>query len=215
MNNQEIRPRAKVFEIGEDEVTIRDEDEFTEADLQDVARQLGNKTEDLQPGDVVHLLAAGAYRNSGRIMWTGTKFVDLDYDEAVDEYGSAPAIFRFPDYPLDHFYDSIDHNFIIRVAPVGLEFLARHFVNTPTGPMIDFDQNGKHYTIVFERDIDPGNGYAAYDADTGKLITPPVRPAQMTSDYFRELIIKDKMAFRPTDYNEDDSGTRIMLTYTW
>lgn len=211
MQRQDIRPRSVLWDITEDEVPL-EVDEFTEEDLLEVGRLLGARTAQFKPGDVIHLATSGNYRNDGRIVWNGRRFIDLDYD--VDDYGSAPSEYTFPEYPLDHFYDSIDHNYIIHLTEAGLNYLLSYFVKGRDGISIEFDDNGKHYSIVFERDLDDDDRYTAYDAQTGQKIIRPVRPAGMTPAYFKSIVVSQNMVFQPSEVDDEDEND-VKITYLW
>ena len=50
-----------------------------------------HNTGDWRRGDIVYITnAPGADRNVGKLLWTGKRLVDLDYD-SVDDYGSLPT----------------------------------------------------------------------------------------------------------------------------
>ncbi len=55
------------------------------------------------------------YRNTGRLIWDGEKVLSLNFD--IDEYGSVAKEMMFPEFPLNHFHTTIDHNTIIWLAP--------------------------------------------------------------------------------------------------
>ena len=76
-------------------------------------------------GDVIHFEWIGKYRNSGKLMWTGEKAVEL-YSE-LDDYGTVTEDFAFPEFPIDHFYESIDHNNLIWISPEKVQEIIKNF----------------------------------------------------------------------------------------
>ena len=62
-------------------------------------------------GDIIHLTWLGDFRNEGKLIWTGEKIVELDYN--IDDYGSVPSEFQFPEFPLDHFQKSLERYSIL------------------------------------------------------------------------------------------------------
>ena len=77
-------------------------------------------------GDVIHFQWIGQYRNDGKLMWDGERIVNLDFS-LDEEYGSIPNIFTFPEFPFDHFYQSIDHNCLIWIAPKYIEQIIKNY----------------------------------------------------------------------------------------
>ena len=76
-------------------------------------------------GDVIHFDWMSFYRNDGKVVWDGEQTQVLAYD--VDDYGSVPKSFTFPEFPLNHFYQSIDHNSIIWLSEKTIEEAIRNF----------------------------------------------------------------------------------------
>jgi len=68
----------------------------------------------LKRGDVLHTSWKKEYRNNHKYLWDGTKVVPLDYK--IDEYGSVPREFSFPEFRPDYFSESISHNNIVRLT---------------------------------------------------------------------------------------------------
>ena len=62
----------------------------------------------LQKGDVVRLHLSDGYRNEGSYFWDGTEVID--YEKTVDDYGSVPTRFKFPEFPLHYFSEVVTHN---------------------------------------------------------------------------------------------------------
>ena len=59
-------------------------------------------------GDVIRTGFSDDYRNLGKYMWDGE---NIDYTGGViDDYGNVSESFRFPEFPLGHFSESISHN---------------------------------------------------------------------------------------------------------
>ena len=101
--------------------------ELSEDDLDFISNQIILKLTELPllRGDVIHLDWLGNYRNDGKLMWDGEKAVSLYYE--LDDYGTVPKCFSFPEFPVDHFYSSIEHNKLIWIAPNSLEEIIRNF----------------------------------------------------------------------------------------
>src|SRR5579883_2666480 len=88
-----INSPSKIIELNdEDNPQLIDitEDELDAKDIAIVNEVILSKLDDLPllRGDVIHLNWLGDYRNMGKLIWTGEKLVDLDYN--VDEYGNIP-----------------------------------------------------------------------------------------------------------------------------
>ena len=62
-------------------------------------------------GDMVTTLQEERYRNDNLLCWDGNKFLALNF--SADDYGAIPKEMTFPEFPLNHFSESIDHNNII------------------------------------------------------------------------------------------------------
>lgn len=72
-------------------------------------------------GDVIHLDWFNGDRNDDKYLWDGQQVVNRT--GVYDDYGSIPESFAFPEFPLDHFFNSITHNAIIWMdAPTLVEF---------------------------------------------------------------------------------------------
>ena len=95
--------------------------------LQLVTNQITPKLAELElvRGDVIHFQWIGQYRNDGKLMWDGQQVVNLDF--SLDDYGSIPRNFTFPEFPFDHFYQSIDHNCLIWIDPKYIEQIIKIF----------------------------------------------------------------------------------------
>ena len=76
-------------------------------------------------GDVIHFKWVGNYRNDGKLMWDGRQVVSLCHH--LDEYGTVPKSFCFPEFPFDHFYESIAHNCLIWIDPKYIEQIINNF----------------------------------------------------------------------------------------
>ena len=126
-----INKKSKIVELsGEDfpEMAARiQEDEVSEEDLQWMTDQIIPHLSDLPllRGDVFHLEWQEEYRNSGKFIWDGEKVLELD--GALDDYGAVPKEFSFPEFPIDHFYESIDHNNLIWIAPNKVQEIIKNF----------------------------------------------------------------------------------------
>ena len=105
-----------------------DEDEFGDMrDLRLINEKIlaDIKKLPLLRGDVIHFEWIGKYRNDGKLMWTGERVVEL-YSK-LDDYGSVPKDFAFPEFPIDHFYDSIDHNNLIWISSEKVQEIIKNF----------------------------------------------------------------------------------------
>lgn len=68
----------------------------------------------IKRGDVVFFESCGEYRNSGKLMWNGTKLIALADD--YDDYGHVPYEIKIEEFPhRDYFSKSIDHNNLINI----------------------------------------------------------------------------------------------------
>ena len=104
-----------------------EDDEFSKEDLRMINKKILpnlNKLPLLR-GDIIHLAWVGEYRNSGKLIWTGERVVELDTN--IDEYGSVPKEFSFPEFPIDYFYDSIDHNNLIWISQDKVQEIIKNF----------------------------------------------------------------------------------------
>lgn len=84
--------------------------EFIENDIRILEHFVLNNDIEILRGDVITIDLENCDRNEGKLIWTGKNFVNLNYD--IDEYGSLSREFTFPEFPISHFYDSIEHNCI-------------------------------------------------------------------------------------------------------
>lgn len=107
--------------IQEDDLSPKHPNMITEAIRPDLNKLL------LLRGDVIYLEWLYENRNNGKFLWDGEKVVNLLYDYSVDEYGTVPSVFTFPEFPLDHFFNTIDHNNIIWLSPQTQQELQRNF----------------------------------------------------------------------------------------
>jgi len=93
---------------------------------------LRNLTEEIKTGkypifrgDMVHIKGASDYRNDGKYAWDGKNAIRLNY--RADDYGAAPESLSFPEFPLNHFRESIDHNEYIFLSESAVEEAIRTF----------------------------------------------------------------------------------------
>ncbi len=64
----------------------------------------------LNRGDILQFTDFEDYRNSGKVIYDGSKLLHLDSEP--DEYGNVPKDIYINDYPVvDYFEDSITHNY--------------------------------------------------------------------------------------------------------
>lgn len=70
------------------------------------------------------------YRNKGKKIWDGQKLLNLEYIR--DDYGTVPKEFTFPEFPFDHFHNSIAHNKIIWLSKESIEEAIKNYDNNTT-----------------------------------------------------------------------------------
>lgn len=68
------------------------------------------------PGDIIKA-------DDRKYIWDGFNVLSLGYESKYDETGYVPSSFAYPDYPVDHFFDAIDHNYIFWIR----EDIAKQF----------------------------------------------------------------------------------------
>jgi len=134
--------RSKIIEIdGRDYPELKKkydiyEEDYYNAELLNEAIQNKPPKELLLRGDIVRPKWVSHYRNANKYIWNGEKLVLLDDD--IDEYGSVPQEFAFPEFSPDHFIDSITHNYIVRFTPEKRDEIMNNFdVNTQTSFVTD------------------------------------------------------------------------------
>lgn len=79
----------------------------------------------ITPGDIIHFSWAGDYRNDGKFLWDGQLVLELDID--IDEFGHIPKDFKYPEYAIDHFHRSINHNNIIWLSDSALTQILENY----------------------------------------------------------------------------------------
>ena len=108
---------------------LREGDLYNASDeiLQQASEEIRERVDELGlfRGDVVALEWIAGYRNDGKVMWDGENLVHLNVD--IDDYGSVPEQFTFPEFPLDYFYESIEHNNVIWLSKSAVEEAIRNF----------------------------------------------------------------------------------------
>ncbi len=72
-------------------------------------------------GDIIHIAGTSAYRNNNKFIWNGTKFLPLDFE--LDEYGSVPRDFTFPEFPIGYFTGLWSDPYTIIGPPVTHNFI--------------------------------------------------------------------------------------------
>lgn len=90
---------------------------------------IGNGTLLIVPGDIIRLSWFEQYRNDGKFAWNGANIVLLGWSQDIDEYGYIPSSFSYPDYPTDHFEDSIEHNLVFWIREDLAKQLHKDFEN--------------------------------------------------------------------------------------
>jgi hypothetical protein len=79
-----------------------------------VNKYIGKIYPNIKRGDVVYFEDWGDYRNTGKLMWNGTKLIILASD--YDDYGHVPYEIKIEEFPhRDYFSKSIDHNSLINI----------------------------------------------------------------------------------------------------
>lgn len=63
----------------------------------------------IKRGDIVQFDLI-TYRNDLKLIWDGTKLIDLEYD--IDEYGHVPRQFNMGEFPVNYWDKTISHNYI-------------------------------------------------------------------------------------------------------
>lgn len=109
------------------------DDEFNEAlpefldEITEIVNNINQTTDErlVLRGDVVMLDNLSGYRNDGKLIWDGERVISLDYD--LDDYGNVPCSMTFPDFPPDHFIESVYHNYIFHLSTESKEELKRNF----------------------------------------------------------------------------------------
>lgn len=126
-----INEQSKLIDLKElleanDMLDVEYDGEFTDQDL-DRLTELIYETPSLNilRGDVITINKEDGYRNDGKALWTGLKLVNLDGD--IDDYGNVTAEFAFPEFPINHFYESIDHNFITYLSKQAVQEAIKTF----------------------------------------------------------------------------------------
>ena len=76
-------------------------------------------------GDVIRLQWIPKFKNEGKLMWDGEKLIKLDY--TLEDDGTIPKVFSFPEFPLEHFTDSIDNNSVIWLSQTTSEEAIKNF----------------------------------------------------------------------------------------
>jgi hypothetical protein len=80
----------------------------------------------LRRGDILRLDWIPKYRNNGKLIWTGEKLITLD--TSLDNYGNLPREFSFPEFSLNHFHKTIDHNNIIWLSLSNIDELIKNYI---------------------------------------------------------------------------------------
>jgi hypothetical protein len=60
-------------------------------------------------GDVIKLEWLDHYVDAFKLFWDGEKLVLTNFD--INDYGNIPKIFTFPEFPIDHFTESMESSF--------------------------------------------------------------------------------------------------------
>ena len=100
-------------------------------------------------GDVIHFSCIPKYRNTGKRIYDGKTFINLDY--TLDPDGNLPSIFHVltPNngriYPLDYWEDCIDHNDYVWLDLYKIKYHDKDEKNSYGTFMV----HGKLYYILF------------------------------------------------------------------
>ncbi len=133
------------------------EDEKSEEALTDITQGViqfvipRNPNSQLVRGDVIFLGWESGYRNIGKLMWNGEKVIELDYD--LDDYGNVPSCMQFPEFPPDHFTDSIAHNEIFCLSLDSQKELQNNFDSDTQ--LSSISDNYRTYPVKIITDADP------------------------------------------------------------
>ena len=145
---------SKIIELNEEDfpelanINRDDEEIMAEHITNSVGKNL-TIGELLKRGDVLHLGWGSSYRNDDKFLWDGEKAVILD--SQIDDYGSVPKEFPFPEFRPEYFSESIDHNNIVRLTSEKIEEALRNFdIDTQTSFVTD---RYNKYPIKIETDI--------------------------------------------------------------
>ncbi len=99
-------------------------------------------------GDVLVDISS-VYRNEGKYLWDGLHVSELGNEHSIQEYGYATKEFKFPEFPLDHFLDSIDNGdggTVIFLSPGAFQELKDNF--EPVDQVADRPDMGGHFTLI-------------------------------------------------------------------
>ena len=108
-------------------------------------------------GDVIHFDWMNNYRNEGKVLWDGKQTHTLCYE--FDDYGSIPRSFTFPEFSLDHFHNSINHNYIIWLSKENIEESIRNFDEKSQTTSISDSYNSYTINVGNEDDIFENHTY--------------------------------------------------------
>ena len=127
-----INQKSKIVTLEEDDYIdlankIPEDDDLSDVDTNLITEAISMKLDKLPllRGDVIFLEWMGEDRNIGKILWDGEQVVTLNTD--IDDYGAVDPEFTFPEFPLNHFFHSIDHNNIIWLSDQTLQELRQNY----------------------------------------------------------------------------------------
>lgn len=113
----------------------------------------------IKRGDLIFIekinnIKVDKYRNNGKFIWDGEKFMELEYE--YDKYGSIRKDFlTFDEFPLRYWYEAIDHNCISMVSPNRLKYLKKDKNEFDTDFYIyELTGNDKTYKVGCETKLD-------------------------------------------------------------
>ena len=66
-------------------------------------------------GDVIINLETVGYRNQGLTFYNESTDTSVECYRDIDDYGSVPLIFTWPQYPIQYWTDIIDHNKLVNL----------------------------------------------------------------------------------------------------
>lgn len=129
-------PRARVFIVPSTEIALVQASKSMGEDENDdqyishlqpwIDQHLGQVPwNQMRRGDVIKMEWM-EYRNDGLFFWTGHHVISPNYD--VDEYGSVPEEFAFPEFDIHYYQDIIAHNFIVNIDPQFMRAVKQHAV---------------------------------------------------------------------------------------
>ena len=130
-----------------DEDMEGNQDEQDKKVLEAMTQTVVETLNDIKRGDIV-CIGEADYRNDGKFIWDGKTVQELHFD--IDDYGSVPPEYAYPEFPLEYWDDSIDHNFIRWVSEADVEKLSDEYDVEEWGDGFEGDWGTEYQVIVKE-----------------------------------------------------------------